>query len=59
MNVSKPLLTPEELHCLLDWPLPASDTLPSGQPMPFTSSPALAAAPVPAAPQVAKPACAH
>ena len=43
MNLSQPLVTPEELHCLLGWPLPASQSQalpPAAPPAPAHPAPA-------------------
>ena len=37
MNFSEPLVTPEELHSLLGWPLPASPSSPAQRVQPATA----------------------
>lgn len=40
MDLSQPLITPEELHCLLGWPLPVSPK--DSRPTPLQTTPATA-----------------
>ena len=50
MTASQPLVTPEELQCLLGWPLPAAETegTPSAVPVASTPTPMLRALQAPA-----------
>ena len=48
MNFSKPLVTPEELHWLLGWPLPAHEDSPGRQAQRVQPAPATP----PSAPQL-------